>query len=111
MADAGRDARATIWDGRPRPSEWRKRLGNVQTAAGVWTSVGPGKLRRSKIFIVTGLKHATSSVGAASYRDPQVSKMYLWSCGTLKAFQQLDVLCAKALASMMLLLVLNLNLW
>jgi hypothetical protein len=31
-------------------------------------------LRRSKIFIVTGLKHAISSVGAASNRDPQVGK-------------------------------------
>ena len=29
-------------------------------------------LRRSKIFIVTGLKHAISSVGAVSNRNPQV---------------------------------------
>jgi hypothetical protein len=36
---------------------------------GVWTFVGSGMLRRSKIFIVTGLKHAISSVGAASNRD------------------------------------------
>ena len=34
----------------------------------VWTLVGPGMLRRSKIFIVKGLKHAISSVGAASNR-------------------------------------------
>jgi hypothetical protein len=36
---------------------------------------GPGTLRRSKIFMVTGLEHAISSVGAASTnRDPQVGK-------------------------------------
>ena len=33
--------------------------------------VGPGMLRRSKIFIVTGLKHAISSVGAASIPSGQ----------------------------------------
>jgi hypothetical protein len=33
--------------------------------------------------------------------------MYLWSCGTLKRFKRLEVFFAKALASMMLLLVLN----
>jgi hypothetical protein len=35
---------------------------------------GPSTLRRSKTFIVTGLKHAISSVGAASNRNPQVGK-------------------------------------
>jgi hypothetical protein len=58
----GEDARPTLWRGRPRPR------------SGVWTFVGPGMLRRSKIFIVTRLKHAVSSAGAASNRDPQVGK-------------------------------------
>src|SRR6516164_3494488 len=31
---AGGDARATMWDGRPRPSDCRKRRANVQTAGG-----------------------------------------------------------------------------
>jgi hypothetical protein len=34
VPNAGVDARATMWDGRPRPSECRKRLGNWQNYSG-----------------------------------------------------------------------------
>src|SRR6516165_709037 len=50
-------------DGRGHPSHIVE--GASPPASGVWTFVGPGMLRRSKIFIVAGLKHAISSVGAA----------------------------------------------
>src|SRR6516162_10553465 len=58
-----------------RPNAGGKRLApGLAPPSGVWTFVGPGMLRRSKIFIVTGLKHAISFVGAVSNRDPQVGK-------------------------------------
>jgi hypothetical protein len=33
LSDAGADARATMWDGRPRPSDCRKRLGKFRSGA------------------------------------------------------------------------------
>ena len=38
---AGGDARATMWDGRPRPSDCRKRLGKLAKAQGNDTAAGP----------------------------------------------------------------------
>src|SRR5215470_8083039 len=35
IPDAGGDARATMWDGRPRPSDCRKRLGNWPNPRGI----------------------------------------------------------------------------
>src|SRR5262249_53685982 len=48
-ADAGGDARATMWDGRPRPSDCRKRLGNLPDSRRhairrVWNLGGPGSI-------------------------------------------------------------------
>ena len=48
----------------------------------------------------------SAPVGAASNRDPWVGKC-IFGHAHVEAFQQLDVFFAKALASMMFLLVLN----
>ena len=61
----GEDARPTLWRGRPHP---RLPLGILD----IWKT--QMVLRRSKIFIATGIQIAVSSVGAASNRDPQVGK-------------------------------------
>ena len=62
----GEDARPTLWRGRPRP---RLPLGSLD----IWKT--EMVLRRSKIFIATGIQIAVSSVGAAYYGQHLVHRV------------------------------------
>ena len=48
IRDAGVDARATLWDGRPRPSDRRKRLGKMSKLQGRRRKRRPSKLIQNR---------------------------------------------------------------